>query len=722
MFGRSLSLVLDAAPWKLVLIGALLAFTLFIYRRTSPPIGRGRRVTLLALRSAAFALLAFLLLDPAVVAKRSEVRPPLVLALLDASRSMGLDDGDGVTRLAEAAEEASLLAASLERAGARFEMVPFSSALGPSPVGAGAPVAAVGEGTDIWGALEAAERRYRSENLRGIVLLSDGRVTRGITGGSAPLSTPVFAAGFGDTLPGADVSIVEVLAERTVYRGARAPVDVSLRASGFKGKRIELRLLEDGVVRSSVSLVPRSDDEMLAASFAYVPGTEGEHRLTVSASALPRERTADNNAESIRIRVLKDRIRILYVDQFVDWNMDFLRDLVARSKRIEIETVGWVPGRGYVRRPGGEPWRAPATSAGFRAYDLIIVADDTGPLTARPAADALAAYVMGGGSLLVLADENSPLTRAASIDALAAALPVRRARPPRIDFGGGTAAIASEGAFDPLAAALGEDVQLGSIPPLVARITGLEPVAGARVPLVIESGGVRSPLLVAGRAGSGLSAAVLGFPLWRWRLAGGDGERAYDAFFGGLIQYLAEGEHARGIRIDSDRTVYRAGDPIRLSASVSGGRVPEELKGEIRRRDGAAAALVGSVLFEPDPRLPGSFRAEAGALPAGEYVATAAAAASPAASLGAAFTVLDASVELLDPSRDVSLLRRVADATGGESVDGSKLVSIVPRMNLEADRVVRRDVREIRQSLAAFVAVMALLAIEWTLRKTWGLV
>jgi hypothetical protein len=722
VLGRSSHIVLDLTPWKLVLVIFLIVFSIAIYRRTVPPLSRGRRSLLAFVRACALALLALLLLDPDIVTRRTETRRPLVLALLDVSRSMGLKGAAGAARLTDALEAASRFRSALHAADARFEVVPFSSSLAAAPLARDSVPQATGEGTDVWGALEAAQRRYRSESLRAILLLSDGRVTRGMVTVGDRISVPVYTVGFGDTLGGADVSVDDVSADRVGYRGMKMPVEALVRARGFTGRTIGLRLLEDGAVRSSTTLTVRTDPAALAVSFDYIPEKEGEHRLTVEAEPLSGERVTENNGESIRVHVFKDRIRILYIDQFADWNMDFVRDLTARSKRFEIVTVGWTPDRGYVVLPGGAAWSAPSTPAGFGANDLIIVSDDARLFSTRAAADALVGYVTAGGSLLILADENSPAARSASFDLLQAALPVRRVRSPRIEFGDYSVEVAPEGAGEAIAAALTEDAKLDAMPPLPARIAGLEPAAGARVPFVLRSGGERSSFLVVDRRGEGLSAIVLGFPLWRWKLAGVEGERTYDSFVGGLIQYLAEGARAPGLRIDADRAVYRTGDPIGLSVFIGGSRIPGAVRGEVRRKSGSARPLIGTVLFEPDSRRAGFFRARLSPLPPGEYTITASAADGGAVSENVDIGVVQASVELLDPSRNDALLTQIAEATGGAYVRTAALPSVVPRLNLREERIEHDDVREFRQNLFVFIAIVMCFALEWILRKAWGLV
>jgi hypothetical protein len=715
--------------WKALVAVALGAAAVVLYRRTFPPVLALRRAVLAAMRIGAFALLALLLINPVFVSKTIEVRKPLVLVLVDRSRSMGIDDAAGRTRLDDALRRLEGLRGALGGARAEIEVVPFAEGLASAPLPADSAIAADGEGTDIRGALEAARKRYRGRNLAAIVLLTDGRVTRGmISAGESP-GVPVYAVGFGDTLGGADVSVDEVVADRVAYRGTKVPVEAVIRASGVRGAPIVVRLLEGDRVRDSAVLSAKKDDEIIGVSLSYAADAEGERRLTVEATPVAGEDRRENNAESFRLDVLKERVRILYIDQYPDWNATFVRDLVKGSKRFELETVSGVAGAGLRIDPGGRSWIFPATASGLARYDLVIVSDDAKLFDVGANAAALDAFVRAGGSVLFIADENSPLARASSLGLLQPLLSVRRVSGPRIEYGEAAVRLSAvrlsaEGVGDPVVSSLADDGGLDRLPPLAARITGLAAASGSRVPLVLEDRGGGSPFLAFQRRGEGLSAAMLGFPLWRWRLAGGEGRSVYEAFFGGLVQSLAEGGRTIALSIDSDRSVYRRGDRVKLAVSVGNRRAPDGIRGEVRKSGGDGGVSVAAIVFEPDPRRRGHWRASLDPLPPGDYTVTVSAEGDAAAGVtgGTSFSVTDVSVELLDPSRDGPLLVAIAKETGGAYLEGDGLEAFASGLRFSERRVERGDVRGVRGNAVVLAGIVLLLGAEWILRKAWGLV
>lgn len=717
--------VVDPALWKVILGCALAAYTGFVYRRTFPPIGPARTLVLAALRILAFACLIVFVLDPALISVSRVVTEPIVLVLLDSSKSMRVEDMPEGSRFEKAVEEIEHLSRMIPRTpDARFEVVPFSNELAPAPVPIDSLTAADGEGTDILGAVTTALERYRASNLAAIILLSDGRVSRGMTTSGSRLSVPLFTVGFGDTLEETDIAVQDVVYPRITYTHAETAIEAVYTAVGCAGREVVVRLEQDGRVEDEERVRIGDRTREFGVSFNYVPGGEGDKRLTIRAVPFKEEQWRDNNSESITITVLKEKIRFLFLDRHADWNATFLRDLVRRTLRFETEIVTFRTGKGLVTVPDGRAWTFPAEIAGLRRFDLVIVADDAGMLASSSSSEMIVEYARSGGSVLVLADENSPLQWDRSMRHHAGFLP----------FGPSGAAAVRTGEFmvrepagapgNPVAKDLAGTDGLDELPPLLAAVSGLSVSAGADVVLVLSDGSAEMPFLVTQRYGDGLTAAVLGFPLWRWKLSGTGDRSPYDSFFGSLIQYLAEGADMPGLEIGADRTVYRLGDRVRFTVHTADERVPETVRGDVLRIEGEREDLVRTFLFEPEPRQIGTFKAELGQLPPGRYriVASVAGKGGRGSSGDVTISVEPVSVEVLNRSRDNGFLRYCARISGGRYVEAGAIVALWESMALEPKEVLRRDVRTLRKTPLLFLGIVFLLAVEWILRKVWGLV
>jgi hypothetical protein len=717
----SREVILDIHLWNVLMGLALIGFAFFVYRRTFPPLSVRRRLLLGLFRAAAFVLLVLFILDPTFVSTVGEVSRPLVLALVDVSKSMSIADCGARSRLACSLEGVGVLEKSIGKGtGADLEVVPFASSLWVAVAQRDSFPRAEGEGTDISGVLEEAWNRFRYRNLRGIVILSDGRITRGMLAPIARPAVPVFAIGVGDTLERPNVSITDLFFERVNYVGTAATVEAVLGIPGFGEQSITVRLLEGARELDHATVTPGRGAGEARVVLRYEPDREGTKRFTVEAVPLAGEESTEDNKEPFSVLVLKDRIRILAIDEFADWNTTFLRDLVRRSERMEIETVTWRPDRGFVTVPGGARFEFPSRQAGLERYDLVVVSDDRRLLSNPSRAALLAEYVERGGGLLLLADEQSPLTALDSLRDLGRILPVAATGRTGIELGEYEVNVSAVEADHPLARSFAD---VPDPPPLLGRLAGIEVTSAATVPLVMRDRSGVYPFLAVQRAGDGIAAVVLGLPIWRWRLAERDGGNAYVNFVGGLVQYLAEGWDAPTLTVETPRTAYRTGERIAVTAYTREDRMVEGLRGEIYRID-EGDLLAGTFLFEPDMARGGYSRAVIGPLEAGEYRVTVAeiqrAGSGPEAQ--AEFSVLPVSAEFLKRSRDMTFLRHLAALSGGRVMELEGIRTLPDLLDLEPVVRERRVADELRASPFLLLATLLLLTLEWVFRKLWGLI
>ncbi len=505
--------------------------------------------------------------------------------------------------------------------------------------------------------------------------------------------------------------------ERTVYAGTREKVRAVIRFSSVRGRTATVELVEGEKVLDAFETEPLEGNGMVEAELGYIPSLVGAHSLQVRVRALDGETNGINNSEIFRVDVVKDRIGILFFDAAPDWNMTFLRRMCGASRRLSIDTAVPAPGGG-LRTQGGERWEFPGSAGGLSRYDLVIVGGG-GTFPSRRDASVLAEYVAGGGAVLMIASEKSPLLSRTALNLLEGSLPVSPVGSPRISQGEFRVVPARESRFPPPGGV--EAWKERRLPPLPAAVDGLVPEAGAEVPLVLAGGGKEKPFLVVERKGEGISAVLLGFPVWRWRLAGREGEAAWEGLFGGLIQYLAEGRRTPPLDLQTDRTVYRMGERVKVTLYPSGPLSGMELRGKVA--SAGTGEVVETFLPEPDPYIPGGWRAVLGALEPGDYTVTVRAGGGEVAAEGrGSFTVEPVSVEMLRTSADRELLAGMASATGGRLLGAGDTGRLAGMIDLERTGSVSTSVRKVRSEAWFFAVMVLVFAAEWLLRKMLGLV
>jgi len=715
-------------PWLLLPVLALVAW--YGYRRTTPPLVPRRRTVLIALRTVAYALLCIVLASPVWNRDRHTRERARIAILVDESASMStVDVAGGGSRLERAQRAVAALGDALRDVPADLEVVPFSStAAAPEPLAdyVRSERGAVGPGTDVVGALAAAADRARSGNLQAVVLVSDGRPTRGtLDPAQASTGVPVFTVGLGDTAGTRDLAIGRCEYSPVAYVDSEAEIDVRIEHAGFAGAATTLRLVQDGRDVHTTRVAFESERGRAATRIPLRFTRAGRQRYRLVLDALAGERTEINNTRELSIEVLPNRIRVLLVAARPDWDVGFWARTLRDDPNVRVRVVTRDAGGGWIG-DDGRAFAFPRGADWTRDWDLYVLAA-TGPLLQGDAGRDLVAAVQRGKGLLVLAGRDGVLGEPAATAALGTALPVTRDRARAPQYGHARARLSPQGrhhaATAPLLPLADAGGALPALAPILGQWTGVAVRAGAQV-LLATDGEPQAPLLVVGRHGEGQTAVVNGFPLWRWGVAESEPVRAAArGMVGGLVRALTQPRDIEAVQLTASKPVYESGEAVDLRAHVldaalepqAGAQVQIEVR---RLADGTAA---GTAVAEP--RAAGEYATSLPGLPPGDYEATATARLGDR-EVGRArvrFTVDAYSVEFADARQDIEFLRELAARSGGRYAAPESMAELARALPVAPRDVVLRSEVEVWNTTPVFVLFVLVLGAEWLLRKRFGL-
>jgi hypothetical protein len=210
---------------------------------------------------------------------------------------------------------------------------------------------------------------------------------------------------------------------------------------------------------------------------------------------------------------------------------------------------------------------------------------------------------------------------------------------------------------------------------------------------------------------------------WRWRMMLPANDRSYDTFWRQSVRWLS----------------LTASDPISLTAPAAA--TPGELvTWRVAARGAGFEALPGATvgvrITSPDGRvetLPavgedaspadGVFVAKQRPGGAGVYRAVGEVQVNGRTTTTAAVSLLvgGADSEMTDPRLNLRVLQRVASGSGGRLIQAADMSGLVEQLRavVPAARVASR--RDLWHNGWSFGLIVALLAVEWTLRRRWGL-
>ncbi len=754
--------------WLVVVAGALaltLLMTALNVRRARP---RRRAFVLLGARTGTLVAAFLLFLQPALVRETLVGAKNRVPVLVDVSRSMALAQGER-SRLAHAQRFLLENEWFWTTLGARHEPVfyAFGETLRNFERPAAGELRATDDATELGVTLARITEMYRDRDVGGLLLLSDGIDTGPLGARANPegeldpqtvkalrgLDAPVYTFGVHATRALRDVAVRPLVTNSFAFVLNLTEVAAEFECTGLDGARLDVVFRADGAEVERRTLSVAAGQRTLAARFGWLPPTAGKHVVSVEVAAMPGEVTVANNVRAAVVNVLRDRVRVLQLAGQPTADVRFLRGLLKRDPDVDLISF-FLLIRPTNYTPAGDDETAlipfPADEVFIHelgGFDIVILQDfPYGPFGTPRHLGRLAAFVRAGGSLLVVGGKHAFSSGGFAGTEIETVLPVRllaETRPLRV---------LSEEPFRPRRTAAGRVhpiLQLGdseatteaawqALPLLegINRFAGLQPGATTLLghPRLVDGSGEPAPVVAVREVDRGRVLAVATDSTWFWafrRDAEGQGDpRHYSRFWQNAFRWLTRdpslgpvqvhvlGNPARAggaldAQVDVRQPDYQpaAGVPVRVHWQRVGVG-PADTPDPSPAADAVQAATDGSgraaVRFSPP--VAGVYRIEAEAQVAGQTLA--------------GFDLVqvesaDREFERVVPA--APLLQRIAAATGGAHFP---LDAPPPKLELKAppaDEVVERTVHDLWSTPWAALGIGLLLALEWFLRRRWGL-
>lgn len=685
-------------PWPLLLLSvaaAAVAAAWWAYPRTAGRGRRGIRVLLAALRSSAAVLLVLILAGFEVTLSREVSRAPRLGILVDTSRSMDTPPAraqmDTLARLLPTA-----IPTGYEVQVRRFDADHAAAAL-PSVF----TLEPTGSRSDAGPALQAMARRHPVPDR--VLMVTDAHWT-----GPPPRppaeGVPVDVILIGPRREPEGVRIVRVQSPGRVWPGERSGMDVTLASSGLEGRTVGVELVREGRVVSDTTLVLGGSGVRRTFSLPFTLSRPGTAVFTVRLRGPggEQERAAVVETETARRRItlLAGRptpaagaiLRALEADP---------RLQVARS--IQLRPDSW------------DPPPVPAAADSTNAY--VVVGTPPGDLPERVRESLVRRVVSGAAGLLLFGPGPAP--RAWAQSGVAEALPLRLEAASRL---AGPWPVRQE----PTGAA-GPGIIPSGLPPLppVEQLVTSGSREDARVLLQGVREGRRMPLLAL-MLGRYRAAMLMCEGAWRWeqlvRGSGGD-PGPVRRMWQDLVHVLATGRSSF-LQAGPLRNVWEAGEPIEMEARLRDAGDRPLADAEVRARlvlpagEGAA-----EMPMDPVPGVPGLYRGSFRPQPAGAYDWVVRAG-EGGAERGTAAGRL--AVDPWDPEEHTGGVDRrraevLARASGGRVLYPRTAGPVLAGLEAEPVReTVRQRVGTWPSPWALLLAIL-LLALEWTIRRRYGM-
>jgi uncharacterized membrane protein len=772
--------------WLVAAIAATLAAIVVLVGPGRSRISFRRRLTLALIRCAVILLLALAMLRPTLVYIETHKEKATLVLLVDQSRSMQVRDAlNNKSRWDSLRATLEDCVPALRNVGRDFEVkvYTFDAETHPLEINNGRivlPATPTGQQTAIGAALEDVLRQENGKRLLGIVVLTDGRQqalpprdrpAQDVAGQLRHQDYPVFPVVFGESrgLGGVqDVAAVGFPPPAAVFVDTEMTIHGEVKISGYVNKQIPVRLLmgpskDKMEVIQETKITATEDGQIVPVNFSYTPKTPGEYKLTLEAVRQPGELVTTNNELSSFVQVLKGGLHVLYIEGDLRVEQKFLRRSLDASRDIKVDSILIDARHKKETRPGDF---AELLKPG--KYDVYILGDLDATAFEPGELEQLKKTIdEGGKGLIMLGGFHSYGPGGYFNTALEDVLPLKMDSTERQLWDDkiredmhlkGPLQMAPTprglGHFV-LTLAAGAEANKAAwekLPPLeganLFRAADLKP--GADV-LADAGGNEENPLLVTQGYGKGRVIAFAGDSTWRWWMHGF--QSAHRRFWRQIVLWLAhkDQEQQGNVWVRLDNTRFYTGNRVEFTAGAHSPQnepiTDADFTVQIVKPDGKEAPVVMVARDDQmagsfrDTQQPGDYTIEVSASRKGTFLGTS----------RAQFTVAEQDLELDNASSDPDAMKGVAKASGGEMVRAEMLPKWLDELMkksdyLEVKQETKKDLWRKFYSLPPsvfarwpwffdivewlffsaaglfFFAVVMLLAVEWYLRKRWGLV
>jgi len=352
------SLVFLNTAWTLPLLAVGMICSLLVFynylKSTVPP-----RIKLagIILKLLALWALVLCLMEPALAKKKSKPGANFLAVLADNSSGLQITDrGESKPRMEQLkgalARKPGDWQESLED---QFQVRRFTFDSAVNPAKDFSTLDFQGSSTRLFHALTEIQKKFKSQPLAGIVLLTDGIATDQMPAGELPGGIPVYTVPLGQVKGARDVAVDQLKTEDSPFEDGPITVSGKVHARGFPGETavLEVRsmplnqssnLLDKPELLKTETLPLKNDLEDQSFRFqipTFKPGISLiQARVRLSRPELEKEEatSVNNTAEAVVVR-RSEPFRILYVSGRPNWEHKFLSRALSEDPLLEMPAL-----------------------------------------------------------------------------------------------------------------------------------------------------------------------------------------------------------------------------------------------------------------------------------------------------------------------------------------------------------------------------------------------
>ena len=693
--------LLTQYPLWLAIFAVLLGvgYALFLYfRNDNVAFEKRSRIVMASLRGLAMTLLAFLLLAPMLKMIRKQTDKPVIIFSIDNSESVKSGkDADFYT-----AEYPKQLQKIIDELAKDYDVDAYL--VGDENKSADKTNAAPDfsdKSTNLSALFDDISLLYANRNVGAVVMLTDGIYNSGANPYYAAQKTnfPVYTVGLGSDEQATDLLIADIVHNKEVLKGNRAPVEVKIQAGKLAGKTAKLTVSGDKGEVFSKTLQISGNQYFETVSFLVDAEQPGLKKFRVDLDELDGEVTHKNNHAQFIIRVIesKDKIAIVYDAPHPD--VAAIRSALELSENYDV-----------VVKSVDEFKDNPSD------FGLVILHQL--PSSKHPASSLLSQIRKSGVSSLYIIGTQTDLN---AFNGLNTGLQITQSKNMTNNA---TAAYNSN--F--MLFSFSEEAQqlLPTLPPLQSPFGTYKAAVSANLFMKQRISGVETnyPLFLFNDVNGAKTGVISGTGLWSWKVYDYVNTQNHDAFneiVNKTALFLVAKNDRSPFRVRHN-AVFAENAPVEFSAELY------NESGELLNTPDVKLTVKGSGDTTYDAQFSkqnNAYYLNMGELPVGTYTWTAKTQlGNKSYEKSGNFSVQEIFVETANLVANHDLLRSIAQTSNGKYFDRGEMEKVVKEIkandNIKPVASYQKKYSMLLNSPWYLAAIVLLLGIEWFLRKWHG--
>lgn len=558
-----------------------------------------------------------------------------------------------------------------------------------------------GKRSDYSNLLASINQNYISSNVGALVLLGDGIFNAGTDPAfvAESVNYPIFSVGLGDTTVHTDAAIRNVATNQTAFLDQNFPVQLDLSFTKAVGKIVNLTILESDKVRYSRAIRIPSDHYFFTENLNLKPTDEGIVNYTVRLEPISGEQNLANNSYDFSVNVIAEKQRILFLARGPHPDLSAISQALEGINKYETKLI-----------------TSFSNELDFSAYDLVIVHQL--PHVDPQTTDLVDKLLQSRRPVLFVVGKETSISGFNGLKTGFQFQPVK--------------------GFEQVSAFIQESFSLfrfdatemkrfQDLPPLLAPFGDIDLDSSLELfaNQVIQSVETKRPLIAFGRIDGQKRGFIAGEGLWRWRIHNYLNDRSHAAFddlIQKFVNYLILKPNEDNFNIYW-KTNYAEDEPVIIQAELFNESFELDNSPEVDIEFIHENGQTYQAVFD---KTNDKYQLNMGRLPDGNYafIAHSKLAESEFSESGN-FSVSKIQIEGIETEANFQLLSQMARKTGGEFFLAEAVDELIQQLkqhpNLQAKQTEQQIYRELLTMKWFFFILLFLLALEWFLRKFWGI-